>query len=178
MTAAVKRQLLPSVPRHWPGGAADGAAVVKGVACLVTRCSVTKQTPRELSEHLHMEHGWPMTKALDQANKMNGGVELKIEMVDDIPVHHCPNCNAVIACEWSAVAAIEEQARRLRIVAGQMRARMLGKTIGHATGSHYAFDDEQAKSLIASGLSMRATAKALGVSGTTVSRAVKKGLTA
>ena len=167
-------------------------------SCLAISCRVSHDTPGHLAAHLHMEHGWPMVKALDESRRHFGispmptvagasiprtaegpfqATEAKVteaQIVEDIPVHRCPKCDAVVPCEWSAIAAIEEQARRLRIVAGLMRAKLLGKTIGHPKGSHYTFDEVKARELLGSGLSLRATARALEVHPTPISRAFKK----
>ena len=74
--------------------------------------------------------------------------------------HVCPGCGKRFGCDWRAVAVLHEQARRLKLIAGMWQARLLGTQIGRPKLHH--FDIDAARELAASGLSLRAIAKALG----------------
>jgi hypothetical protein len=88
--------------------------------------------------------------------------------------HKCPKCGELFGCDWRAVGMLEEQAHRLKIIAGMWRAKLLGAPIGRPR--KHMFDVEAARELAASGLSLRGIAKALGdgVHHATVARALKK----
>lgn len=89
--------------------------------------------------------------------------------------HKCPSCGQLFGCDWRAVGMLEEQARRLKIIAGMWRARLLGAQIGRP--KLHVFDESVARELTFQGLSLRAIAKALGdgVHPEAVRRAIQKG---
>ena len=74
--------------------------------------------------------------------------------------HKCPGCGETFGCDWKAVGVLEEQARRLKIIAGMWRAKLLGVPIGRPRVQD--FDVEAARILAGSGLSLRAIASVLG----------------
>jgi DNA invertase Pin-like site-specific DNA recombinase len=98
---------------------------------------------------------------------------MAIKETDGQEYHHrCPKCGELFGCDWRAVAMLEEQARRIKIIAGMWRAKLLGTPIGRP--KTHEFSVEAARELAHSGLSLRGIARVLEVHPSAVQRALKK----
>lgn len=76
--------------------------------------------------------------------------------------HTCPRCHTIIDCDLASLFTLEQQAARLKILAGMWRARLNGKKIGSPRRN--TFDVEVARRLVAEGMTYQAVAETLGAS--------------
>jgi hypothetical protein len=85
--------------------------------------------------------------------------------------HVCPTCGTAVVCDWSQIAAIDEQGRMLRLYAGLWRARKLG----HKPGPKPRFDDQALRAMVdGGGMTAIQVAEALGMPPSTVRSAIDR----
>lgn len=140
------------------------------------RCARKVETVRQLEAHLVEQHLMGGAQAKKESALMgNGQPAVKVARAPMAPpelpapepnpmphVHDCPACGASIPCDYAGVAILEQQAHRLKILAGMWKARLGGATIGRPRKN--TFNVEAARQLVAEGMTYEAVAQALGAS--------------
>ena len=139
------------------------------------RCPVRLSSSRSLEAHLVEAHLMNATQAIKESRepqKMNGRARRAPAAAapaapppapEIAHAHVCPTCQTPIACDWAAVATMEQQAQRLKILAGMWRAQLGGTKIGRPRQN--TFDVAVARKLVfQDGMTYEAVAQALGAS--------------
>jgi hypothetical protein len=129
--------------------------LVEMITC--PRCPDEVATPRALEAHLVEDHCLGAAQAQREARMPVTALPLA---VPPPPGHTCPTCQTVIPCDEQAIAALQRQANRLNSLAHVWRARLEGKPLGRPRAE--TFDIDEARKMVANGMSYAAVARALG----------------
>lgn len=121
------------------------------------RCPAEVADPRAMEAHLVEEHCLGAAQAQREARSSVTTLPMAIPVP---PGHTCPTCQTVIPCDDQAIAALRQQANRLNSLAHVWRARLEGKPLGRPRAE--TFDIEEARKMVATGMSYAAVARALG----------------
>lgn len=143
------------------------------------RCPAVVASIVQLEAHLVETHCMGAAQAQREARAArtarNGQLGIAVALPAPVSApssHTCPGCHMEIPCDWRAVAEMEDQARRLRAVGAVWRRRLQGLPVGRLRQE--TFDIEQARQMIAAGMSYRAVAKVFQVGHGAVYNAVNK----
>ena len=132
------------------------------------RCPAKASTSLVLARHLAEYHLLGSAQARQEAMAVIP-LPSQISSLPSAPApvtpeehHACPKCGTTIACDLAGLFSMEQQATRLKILAGMWRARLNGTVIGHPRRN--TFDVAKARTLVQEGMSYQAVAEALGAS--------------
>ena len=123
------------------------------------RCPEKRPSVTSLEAHLVEHHMLSAGRAQLEVRTVAQGVP---ESVSDRADHICPNCQLPFQCDWKAVGAMKEQARRLATVAGIWEARLNGAQIGRPRRIRETFDVNEARRLVGEGMTYEAVARVVG----------------
>lgn len=128
------------------------------IEAICQRCRARFTTVRQLEAHLVEDHCLGATQAQREARAVPTVTALPVDTATD--GHVCPTCKTVIACDYQAIFALQRQANRLNSLAHVWRSRLAGTPLGRPRTE--TFDVEEARRMVASGMTYAAVARALG----------------
>lgn len=87
---------------------------------------------------------------------------------------HVCECGKTVACDYQSIAQLRHQAMLLKLLASKWEARKLG-TLGKGRRARQDWTDDEARALVASGMSLNAVGHLFGASHSTIKRALVAG---
>ena len=135
-------------------------------------------SPASLEAHFREHHAMARFQAHREAALAFAGKLLTpdpgVPVLPDITAEHvCPKCDYVIPCDAELIAAYRRHARVTVGIANHLERKRQG--LPGANRKNHDWTTEQARELLAKGLSFRAIGLALGADDETVKRAILNG---